>query len=148
MTHVLIVENEDIYHWLEMNQPVSDIVSSLNASGPAPLWLPNSSGGVGRQPMQWLILGSLLILFPRIMKFSCLADQSLAPPLTPRQQQVLQALVIGLSTRQIAARLHLTERTILMHIHALKQRFQVENREQVILQAAQLGIIQIQKPDP
>ncbi len=54
-------------------------------------------------------------------------------PLTTRQQQVLQELMKGLSTKQMALKLGLSERTVLMHIHALKERLGAASREQVIL---------------
>lgn len=66
-------------------------------------------------------------------------------PLTTRQQQVLQELMKGSSTKQMALELGLSERTVLMHIHALKERLGAASREQVILIA--LSSIGLEKRD-
>ncbi len=74
-----------------------------------------------------------------------LENDASSPPditLTPRQNQVLQALTNGFSTKQIASQLHLSNRTILMHVHALKERLGVITREQVILKALSLGLLE------
>lgn len=65
--------------------------------------------------------------------------------LTTRQQQVLQSLMNGLSTKQMALELGLSERTVLMHIHALKERLGAASREQVILIA--LSSVGLEKRD-
>jgi NarL family two-component system response regulator YdfI len=65
--------------------------------------------------------------------------------LTTRQQQVLQELMKGSSTKQMALELGLSERTVLMHIHALKERFGAASREQVILIA--LSSLMVEKEE-
>jgi NarL family two-component system response regulator YdfI len=65
--------------------------------------------------------------------------------LTTRQKQVLQELMKGSSTKQMALELGLSERTVLMHIHALKERLGAASREQVILIA--LSSVMVDKGD-
>jgi DNA-binding NarL/FixJ family response regulator len=64
------------------------------------------------------------------------------PPvrLSPRQAQVLQALALGLTTRQIAGRYGLRPRTVAYHIHCLQQKLGAINRAQLVARAAALGL--------
>jgi PAS domain S-box-containing protein len=61
-------------------------------------------------------------------------------PLTPRQQQVLELLVSGQSTRQIAASLHLTRATIRNHIRDLLRALGVHSRVEAIAEARRRGL--------
>ena len=61
-------------------------------------------------------------------------------PLTPRQQQVLELLVSGQSTRQIAASLHLTSATIRNHIRDLLRALGVHSRVEAIAEARRRGL--------
>ncbi|HEY8487554.1 MAG TPA: response regulator transcription factor [Thermaerobacter sp.] len=58
-----------------------------------------------------------------------------AEPLTPRQVEVLQLLAEGLSNREIAARLHLSEGTVKNLVSEIYARLQVRDRVQAVLRA-------------
>lgn len=58
--------------------------------------------------------------------------------LTPRQRSVLQALEAGLSNREIAQRLHRSERTVEGHVAALLAKLGVATREQAVARARAL----------
>jgi two-component system NarL family response regulator len=49
-------------------------------------------------------------------------------PLTKREQQVLELLVEGLSNREIAKRLYLSENTIKKHLTNIMGKFHLNNR--------------------
>ena len=53
-------------------------------------------------------------------------------PLSARQRQVLDLLRQGLTTRQIAARLRISVRTVHFHVSALKSALGAETRAQTI----------------
>jgi PAS domain S-box-containing protein len=61
-------------------------------------------------------------------------------PLTPRQQQVLELLVSGQSTRQIAASLHLSRETIRNHIRDLLRALGTHSRVEAIAEARRRGL--------
>jgi two-component system nitrate/nitrite response regulator NarL len=61
-------------------------------------------------------------------------------PLTPRQQQVLELLVRGQSTPQIAASLHLTPATIRNHIRDLLRALGTHSRVEAIAEARRRGL--------
>lgn len=56
------------------------------------------------------------------------------PPLrlSPRQREILNLLAEGLTTQQIARRLHLQPRSILYHIAALKHLLGAQSRAELI----------------
>lgn len=56
-------------------------------------------------------------------------------PLTPRQVDVLNLLAEGLSNREIAARLHLSEGTVKNLVSEIYARLQVRDRVQAVLRA-------------
>ncbi|MCZ8370421.1 MAG: response regulator transcription factor [Porphyrobacter sp.] len=55
------------------------------------------------------------------------------PTLTPRQEQVLRCICAGLSNKQIARELELTEATVKMHLKMLYVKLGVNSRTQAIL---------------
>ena len=61
--------------------------------------------------------------------------------LTKRQRQILQLVAAGLTTRQMAARLALSDRTVETHIGNLYQRLGVRNRTQAIRRAVALRLV-------
>jgi DNA-binding NarL/FixJ family response regulator len=64
-----------------------------------------------------------------------------APRLSPRQRQVLEGLAEGLTTRQMAARLHITPRMVTFHITALKVRLNAQNRTEIITRASHYHLL-------
>jgi PAS domain S-box-containing protein len=61
-------------------------------------------------------------------------------PLTPRQQQVLELLVSGQSTRQIAASLHLSRETIRNHVRDLLRALGTHSRIEAVAEARRRGL--------
>ena len=61
--------------------------------------------------------------------------------LTGRELEVLQALAHGLSNREIADRLVITEGTVKNHVSSLLDKLGVRDRTQVVLKAQELGLI-------
>ena len=57
--------------------------------------------------------------------------------LTRRQREIFELLSEGMSNAEIAERLNLSVNTVRVHIHGILQRLQLDNRMQVVLQAAQ-----------
>jgi DNA-binding NarL/FixJ family response regulator len=61
--------------------------------------------------------------------------------LTEREQEVLQALARGLSNREIAGQLVITEGTVKNHVSNLIDKLGVRDRTQAILKGQELGLI-------
>jgi DNA-binding NarL/FixJ family response regulator len=69
------------------------------------------------------------------------ASNALPVPLTEREQEVLQALAHGLSNREIAERLVITEGTVKNHVSSLIDKLGVRDRMQAVLKGQELGLI-------
>jgi two-component system, NarL family, nitrate/nitrite response regulator NarL len=65
----------------------------------------------------------------------------LTEPLTPRELEVLQRLTQGLSNKQIAQRLGVSEHTVKFHVNAILGKLGVQSRSEAIVQAVRLGLV-------
>lgn len=64
-----------------------------------------------------------------------------AEPLTPREVEVLQLLAEGLSNKQIATRLAISEHTAKFHVAAILGKLGAETRTDAVVRAARAGLI-------
>ncbi len=62
-----------------------------------------------------------------------------------RDQQLLEAYVLGLNNREVAERLNLSVRTVQTYSGQLLQRLGVNNRQKAILRAIEIGISLVPK---
>lgn len=61
--------------------------------------------------------------------------------LTNRQMEVLQYLAQGLSNKQIAYQMNVSEATVKLHINALLRAVGATNRTQAVIKSQQMGIV-------
>jgi len=64
-------------------------------------------------------------------------------PLTRRESEVLQLLAQGLSNKEIAQRLHISEHTSKFHVNAILSKLGVQSRTEAVVKAARLSLILI-----
>jgi DNA-binding CsgD family transcriptional regulator len=69
------------------------------------------------------------------------ATPRLVEKLTPREEDMLRLIVMGLSNKEIAATLHLTEGTVKGYISHLLAKLNVRSRTQAALTAVELGLV-------
>jgi two-component system, NarL family, response regulator LiaR len=67
--------------------------------------------------------------------------------LTAREREVLRALALGRSNRQIASMLQISEETVKTHVAHLLAKLEVENRAQAIVQSLKRGILSLEELD-
>ena len=60
-------------------------------------------------------------------------------PLSPREREVVDLVVAGLTNQEIAARLYLSERTVESHVRAALMKLGCRNRAELIRQEAAAG---------
>ena len=65
----------------------------------------------------------------------------LAEELTAREQQVLQHLSEGLSNKEIAAKMHISDHTVKFHVNAILAKLAVTSRTEAVVQAAKRGLV-------
>lgn len=61
---------------------------------------------------------------------------------TPRERQILELLTQGLSARNIARRLDISERTVTTHIGHIYRKLSVNNRVDAVLEGLRLGLVE------
>lgn len=90
----------------------------------------------------WLGRSTLQHLIQAVSEMERIVEQGIADKiedmkdkLTKRETDVLQRVLGGMSTREIAADLHLSEQSIKLHLGHLFRKFEVSNRSQLILMA-------------
>ena len=69
------------------------------------------------------------------------ARVELFEPLTDREQQVAQLLVRGLTNKEIALRLGVTQHTVKFHLNGILRKLGVSTRTEAVVQAARLGVV-------
>lgn len=60
-------------------------------------------------------------------------------PLTPREQQVLRLIAEGMTNREVAARLAVSESTVKFHLNALLGKFGANTRTALVVRAIRAG---------
>jgi len=66
-------------------------------------------------------------------------------PLTKRPFQVLQYIAEGLSNQEIAAKVHISDKTVKNHVYDILDTLDVRNRTEAVIKAIQSGWITIPK---
>jgi DNA-binding NarL/FixJ family response regulator len=61
-------------------------------------------------------------------------------PLTTREQQIALLICTGLSNKQIAQQLNVTEGTVKVHLHNVYGKLAIRNRTMLALLALKLGV--------
>jgi RNA polymerase sigma factor (sigma-70 family) len=63
--------------------------------------------------------------------------------LTPREEEVLNLLVEGLSNKEIGTRLHLTEGTVKNYVSAIIAKLQANDRTHAVVTALRRGLVEL-----
>jgi NarL family two-component system response regulator LiaR len=79
------------------------------------------------------------VLNPRVLQ--AFQSPSIAYTRTPREQEVLNFLGQGLSNKEIAGVLAITEKTVKVHVSHILEKLDVYDRTQAILKAHHLGLL-------
>lgn len=69
------------------------------------------------------------------------ASEPMIDPLTAREQDVLSLLAAGLTNKEIASRLGITDHTVKFHVNAILAKLGAETRTEAVVHAAKLGIV-------
>jgi len=69
----------------------------------------------------------------------------LAPPLTERELEVIKALAQGMSDRQIARSLGISEKTVRNHTSNIYRKLHIFDRTQAVIYAVREGVIEVEE---
>jgi len=72
----------------------------------------------------------------------------LAPPLTERELEVIKALAQGMSDRQIANALGISEKTVRNHTSNIYRKLHIFDRTQAVIYAVRRGLVDLEQPEP
>jgi len=103
------------------------------------------------QSLQLVMLGEKV--FPTNLAAMLLDMTAVSPPhsirgLSPREQEILQALVTGASNKMIANKLGIMEATVKVHLKTLLRKIDVNNRTQAAIWAMNNGFTADSAPVP
>lgn len=66
-----------------------------------------------------------------------------ATVLTPREREVIVLMAEGLSNKQIAAKLSISEHTAKFHVNSILQKMDAQKRVEAVVRAAQQGLLSL-----
>lgn len=103
----------------------------------------------GEAPLSRQLSARLMQEFTR--QAAALDERASAPPVNPadagdltiRQHEILALIAQGLSYKEAAAALRLSEHTIKYHMGEILQRLHLKNREQVVAYALRSGLVRL-----
>ena len=73
-----------------------------------------------------------------------LAERTSAIDLTPRETEVLTCITQGRSNREIAEQLHISEKTVRIHVSAVLEKMGARDRTQATIFALQRGLVHLE----
>ena len=116
-----------VYGFVAMNASVDELCNAIIAVHSGQLWF-------NKSVLDEMIIDA--IAFERMIEQSINERISaLNELMTKRERDVFCLVMEGLSTREIAARIHMSEPTVKQHLTRLFKKFDASNRPQLILSA-------------
>jgi DNA-binding NarL/FixJ family response regulator len=73
-----------------------------------------------------------------------LAERTTVTDLTPRETEVLTCITQGRSNREIAGHLHISEKTVRIHVSAVLEKMGARDRTQATIFALQRGLVHLE----
>lgn len=83
----------------------------------------------------------------KLLHFHQQQEQAKDTTLTEREKDVLQCLVEGLSNKEIANRLFISDKTVKIHVSKIFKKFDVKSRSQVVIYAVQNNLVPLTPPN-
>ncbi|MCH1625191.1 response regulator [Ferdinandcohnia quinoae] len=83
----------------------------------------------------------------KLLNFHQQQEQAKDTALTEREREVLQCLVEGLSNKEIADRLYISDKTVKIHVSKIFKKFEVKSRSQVVIYAVQNQLVPLNPPN-
>lgn len=141
MTQVILLEDQKKMTIFNVSESCSSVAEALE-SGDWELPEDDNRQDVDLSQMCMLHLPNFVVLLPKDYQWKVHPQhEGEETAISPRQHEVLQALAQGLTTKQIAYKLGISQRTVMAHIQATKERFGTFTRAQTVSHALTMGLI-------
>ncbi len=141
MTHLIIIQSDQSFSYQQVLPPAGQVLQDFQLEGRLPDYI-KTDAAIRNPDVNYstLIWKDWIIALP--------SETQTPPParnrLTRRQLDVLLCLSQGLTGKQIASRLNIHQRSVSLHISALKLNLTANTTAECVQKAARLGIL---KPD-
>ncbi|QRM27654.1 response regulator transcription factor [Microvirga sp. VF16] len=117
---ILLALEAGVHGYMPKSLSIKDLAGALKTVFDGGIYVPASLADISSMPVQPMVQEPSEAALPDGSKT--------APPLTPRQQDVLDLLIRGKSNKEIALALGLGEGTVKIHMAAIFRYFGVNNR--------------------
>lgn len=127
---------------LTISDKDEDLLGALEAGADGYLLKNTEPEALARAIRQVMAGGGALSpeIMPQVMQAAGRARQDV-PALSPREQEVLQALARGATTAEVAADLVISENTVKTHVRRALRKLDATNRPEAVARAVALGLI-------
>ena len=102
----------------------------------------------GEASFSGVIAAKILQEFHRSVESPAAGTDAPAEPLSARETEVLKLVVEGLSNKQIAETLIISESTVKNHLRSILEKLHLQNRVQVAVYAVRQGLLEDSPPAP
>lgn len=148
MTRILYIPDDASQFTLETHLDPADLVVEVAAGRWHPPPEIRARGGEPPVALRAVRLGREAVLIFPLLEPGDLEDELRGEAaLSRRQLAVLQCLAEGLAVKQISRRLGLAERTVFLHLAALKKKLRVMTNAQAVSRAVELGLCDLPPRD-
>lgn len=142
MTHLILIQADQSFSYQQIEQPANRVMRDLQADGKLPDYIKTDinlrNQVVYYSAVQWQ---DWIIALPAEPEDFSPDRLPAVNRLTIRQLDVLHCLSQGLTGKQIVVRLNISQRSVSLHISALKRNLKANTTAECVQKAARLGIL-------
>ena len=142
MTHLILIHPNQTFSYQILQLPAGQILLDIQSAGGLPDYIksedPLCKSDVKYATFCWK---DLIISLPDVAARASVFQAAGGNRLTRRQLDVLNYLSQGKTGKQIAGRLNISQRSVSLHISALKRNLNANTAAECVQKAAYLGIL-------
>ena len=90
------------------------------------------------------IFSGIIVILLLVGVSAAFLNNVVATPISPREMEILQFVTNGLSNKEIAVRLGISQQTVKNHMTSILKKLNVEDRTQAAVNAIRRGWVRIQ----
>lgn len=142
MTHLIVIHPDQTFFYQILQLPVGQVLLDIQAANGLPDYIKSESSLCKSDVMYATFCWKdWIIALPDVTAISSIFQAAGGSRLTRRQLDVLNFLSQGKTGKQIAERLNISQRSVSLHISALKRNLNANTAAECVQKAARLGIL-------